>query len=140
MSNKTTPTDASVEAFVAAVPNEARREDAQTLLRLLSDVSGEAPRMWGPTIVGFGTYDYTYDSGRSGKWLRIGFSPRKRENVVYLMGGFEQHTDLLSRLGKYKTGKSCLYISRLANVDLDVLRELMVASLAEMAEKYPSGA
>ena len=138
--NKTKPTEVSVEAYIDAVPNEARREDARTLLALLTELSGESPRMWGSTMIGFGSYDYVYDSGRSGTAMRIGFAPRKREQVLYIMGGFDGHEELLARLGKFKTGKACLYVTRLSQIDLGVLRELCTASLAYMDAKYPRSA
>ena len=134
---KTRPTDASVEAFIDAVDHPRRREDARTLLVLMQRVTGEAPVMWGPSIVGYGSYHYRYASGQEGDWPVAGFSPRKQNLSIYIMAGFRGYDDLLSRLGKYKTGKSCLYVNKLADVDLDVLETLVRASVAEMKRRYP---
>ena len=123
--NKTQPTDADVDAFVAAVEPRRRREDAAALLALMRRVTGQEPVMWGPSIVGFGRFTYASASGRSGEWLAIGFSPRKAASTVYLMDGFAGREDLLARLGPHTTGASCLYLKRLADVDLEVLAELV---------------
>ncbi len=126
----TRPTGADVEAFLAAVPNEERRADARTLCALMTEITGEPPVLWGPSIVGFGSYDYRYESGREGTAALAGFSPRKANLVIYLIGGFEdRHGKLVERLGPHKTGKGCLYLKRLADVDLDVLRELVERSV-----------
>jgi Domain of unknown function (DU1801) len=135
--NKTVETDADVAAVVAAVADPAQRADAEVLIRMMAKVSGYPPKMWGPSIIGFGQYHYHYDSGREGDMCRVGFSPRKGQTVVYIVDGFPGHTELLARLGKHKTGKSCLYIKRLADVDLSVLADLVTASLAVMAERHP---
>lgn len=134
---KTKQNDASVEEFLGAVANDRRREDAFTVLELLKRVTGEAPRMWGTSIVGFGSYRYRYASGRTGEWPRIGFSPRKQNLTVYVMPGFSNYDEILSRLGKHRTGKSCLYLNKLADIDMDVLEELIGSSLEAMAELYP---
>jgi Domain of unknown function (DU1801) len=124
------PTAADVDAFLDAVPDERRRADARTLCSLLAEVTGEPPVLWGTSIVGFGTYHYRYESGHEGDSALVGFSPRKTALVVYLVGGFEdRHGKLLERLGPHKTGKGCLYLKRLADVDLDVLRELVERSV-----------
>jgi hypothetical protein len=136
--NKTRESDASVADFLARVESAAQRADALKLADMLRRVTGEEPRMWGPTIVGYGRYRYRYDSGREGEAGRIGFSPRKAALVVYIVGGFPRHQALMDRLGKYTTGKSCLYIKKLADVDMVVLEELARESLAYMAEKYPT--
>lgn len=138
--NKTKPTDVSVDAFIDAVPDAQRREDARTIRAMMERLSGQPAVMWGPSIVGFGYCRYKYESGREGEMGRTGFSPRARELVVYLVGGFPRHQEIMDRLGKYKTGKSCLYIKKLSDVDTDVLEELIVDSLAYMREKYPEGA
>lgn len=135
--NKTKPTAVRVDEFIAAVPDPTRREDARTLTALMQRLSGEAPIMWGSSIVGFGSYHYKYDSGREGDMARIGFSPRAKELVLYLVDGYEQRGDLLARLGRHRVGKSCLYIKKLADVDVAVLEELMTASLAYMDERFP---
>jgi Domain of unknown function (DU1801) len=135
--NKTQQTDSSVNAFLATIADETQRQDAQRLVALMKSLSGHPPRLWGPSIIGFGSYHYKYDSGREGTSLRIGFSPRKGQTVLYIVGGFPRHADLMARLGKYKTGKSCLYIKRLSDVDWNVLEELCKASFDWMAENYP---
>jgi len=132
---KTKPNDASVEEYLDGVEDEDKRRDCRTLLDLMRDVTGEEPVMWGPSIVGFGRYRYRYDSGREGDWFLTGFSPRKRDLTVYLMAGADRFEDLMARLGKHKTGKSCLYLKRLAEVDLDVLRELVARSSEHVAER-----
>ena len=134
---KTRSTDASVEAFIDAVDHPRRREDARTLLELMQRVTGEEPVMWGPSIVGYGSYHYRYASGQEADWPITGFSPRKQNLSIYIMTGFEESDELLTRLGKHKTGKSCLYVNKLADVDLDVLEKLVRASVAEMKRRYP---
>jgi len=131
---KTQPTESSVDDFLAGV-DEERGEDCRTLLDLMSEATGEPPKMWGPSIVGFGSYRYEYDSGRSGDWFLTGFSPRKRNLTLYIMAGFDRYDDLMERLGKHSTGKSCLYVKRLADVDMDVLSELVHASVDHMKAK-----
>lgn len=138
--NKTRPTDASVEAFIEAVPNAERRADARKLCATMERLSGEPPYMWGPSIIGFGSCHYKYDSGREGDMPRLGFSPRARELVLYVVDDFSRHQPLMGRLGKHKTGKCCLYIKRLSDVDESVLEALMVESLEHLREKYPKGA
>lgn len=134
---KTRPTPVSVDDFLAAVDHPVRRADGAILCEMLTRITGEQPRMWGPSIIGFGSYHYKYDSGHEGTSCRIGFSPRKAELVLYVLSGAEGEADRLARLGKHKTGKSCLYIKRLSDVDMTVLEELCVASLAAMDERYP---
>lgn len=134
---KTQPNDGNVEAFLNAVENDQKRQDSFTILELMKTLTGEEPKMWGPSIVGFGSYHYKYASGREGDFLRIGFSPRKQNLTLYIMPGFDRYEDLLQRLGKHKTGKSCLYIKKLADVDQEVLKELMEQSLRYMNAKYP---
>lgn len=136
MANKTQKTDASVEDFLNAVEDEQKRKDAFEVLRLMAEVSGKEAKMWGPSIVGFGTYHYKYASGREGNFMRIGFSPRKTALTLYIMAGFSRYDTLMKQLGKYKTGKACLYIKKLEDVDQTVLLELMKASLQFMEEKY----
>ena len=134
---KTQRNDASVEAFLDSVEDERRRADSFRVLDLLREITGEEPAMWGTSIVGFGSYHYTYASGREGDWPVVGFSPRKRNLTLYIMDGFDTYNALLARLGKHKTGKACLYISRLADVDLDVLRDLIKQSIAHVRAMYP---
>ncbi|RPI28790.1 MAG: DUF1801 domain-containing protein, partial [Actinomycetota bacterium] len=131
---KTRPSGASVEAFLQGVADEARREDCRTLLALMRRVTGAEPEMWGPSIIGFGTYHYVYASGREGDWFLTGFSPRKRDLTLYIMAGFSAYDDLLARLGPHKTGKSCLYVKRLGDLDLEALEALVVASVKHMRE------
>lgn len=137
---KTRPTEVSVEAFIAAVEHPGRRADAAALCAMMMEISGQPAVMWGPSIVGFGAYHFRYDSGREGDAPLIGFSPRKAKLVLYLMAGFEGRQDLLARLGKAKTGGGCLYLNRLAEVDQDVLRELIASALDEMKRRYPDQA
>ena len=128
MALKTQPTDADAHAFLAAIDDPRRREDGETVCRLMEDVTGERPVMWGETIVGFGSYRYRYESGREGDWMAVGFAPRKDRITLYLMDGFGEYEPLLERLGRHAKGKSCLHIKRLADVDTDVLRELVERS------------
>ena len=136
---KTQKTDASVTDFLNAVDHEGKRKDSFALLELMREITGEEPAMWGPSIVGFGTYKYKYASGREGEWPVVGFSPRKRTLTLYIMPGFARYEALLADLGKYKTGKSCLYINKLKDVDQDTLRELVQQSVRHMQEAYPEG-
>ena len=131
---KTGANDGDVRSFLAAVPDEARRADAQAVCDLMARASGEDPVMWGASIVGFGTQHLRYDSGRELDWMQIGFSPRKANTTLYLSGALEDYADQLSRLGKHTTGKGCLYIKRLADVDTAVLEEIVTASLAHARE------
>ena len=127
---KTRPTDADVEAFLRSIPDAARQADARALCALLSEVTGEPAVLWGTSIVGFGTYHYRYESGHEGTSALAGFAARKAHLVLYLVGGFEdRHQKLMARLGPHKTGEGCLYLKRLADVDLDVLRELVDRSV-----------
>jgi hypothetical protein len=134
---KTLPTEVPVAEFIAAVENPARRSDAEVVCALFQEISGEPPVMWGPSIIGFGRYHYRYASGREGDAPRLGFSPRKAQTVLYVMSGFEGQDAMIARLGKVKTSVACLYVNRLDQIDLGVLREMAVASLAHMRELYP---
>lgn len=135
---KTKPTQVTVEDFIAAVENPARREDARIVCAMMEDVTGEPPRMWGPSIIGFGSYHYKYDSGHEGTMCRLGFSPRKAQLVLYILTGDPGQSEQLARLGKHKTGKSCLYINKLADVDIAVLEQITRGALAWMNAKYPA--
>ena len=135
---KTRPTDASVEAFLDAVDDEHKRSDARVVAAMMAEITGSTGVMWGSSIVGFGTYHYRYASGREGTFFETGFSPRKRALTLYVMAGFSEYEELLGRLGKHTTGKSCLYVRRLANVDLNVLRDLLKRSVTYIREKYSS--
>ncbi len=132
---KTTPTEASVDDFLATVADERRRDDCRVVRDLMAEATGAEPEMWGASIVGFGRYRYEYESGRAGEWMITGFSPRKTDLTLYIVPGFEHFSDLIGRLGKHKTGKSCLYIKRLDDIDLDVLKELVARSVAKMERK-----
>lgn len=134
---KTKPTAISVADFIAAVENPVRRADAETLVAFLEEVSGDPPVMWGPSIIGFGRYHYRYESGHEGDAPRLGFSPRKAHTVLYVMSGYEGQAEMIARLGKVKTSLACLYVNRLDQIDMGVLREMAVASLAQMRELYP---
>ncbi|TFG66138.1 MAG: DUF1801 domain-containing protein [Gemmatimonadales bacterium] len=131
--NKTKPTGASVDEFLASVENDRRRSDALVVCKLMKDLTGKKPVMWGPTMVGFGTYHYKYESGREGDWFVAGFAPRKANLVLYIMSGFKGHAALLAALGKHKTGGCCLYINKLEDVDMDVLRELIHRSVEHVS-------
>ncbi|MGB8800609.1 MAG: DUF1801 domain-containing protein [Candidatus Acidiferrales bacterium] len=136
--NKTKPTKISVAAFILALTDPTRRADAKTLVKLMQGVAGEKPKMWGPSIIGFGSYHYRYDTGREGDMPLIGFSPRKAAIVLYNMIGFSDSAALLAKLGKHSTGKGCLYIRKLADVDQKVLQALAVKSVAGMRARYRS--
>ena len=129
---KTKRTKASVTAFLERVPDAARRQDALRLLRIMKKAAKAGPTMWGSSIVGFGIYTYRYGSGRTGEWPMTGFSPRKQDLTLYIMPGFERYEAIMGRLGKYRTGKSCLYIKRLADVDLALLERLISVSVKDM--------
>ena len=132
---KTKPTKASVSGFLNKVSDKGRREDCLRVLEIMKDVTGEEPEMWGESIVGFGRYRYEYESGTKGEWMITGFSPRKGDLTLYVMSGFDAVPDLMARLGKHKTGKSCLYIKNLADVDLKVLRKIVEKSVKGMASR-----
>jgi hypothetical protein len=130
--NKTTPTDVDPEEFVAAVEHATRRADALVLLEMMRRVTGCEPKMWGPSIVGFGRYHYRYESGREGDSMLTGFSPRKAKSVVYILPGYDDIADDLAQLGKHTIGKSCLYINKLADVDLAVLERIVADSVSRL--------
>ncbi len=129
---KTKETTASVSAFLGKVADPAKRAGCMAVADIMRDVTGEEPTMWGTSIVGFGRYRYTYESGREGEWPIIGFAPRKAEITLYIMPGFERFPELMAKLGKFKTGKSCLYIRKIEDVDLKVLRRLCAESVKAM--------
>ena len=133
---KTRPSEVDPRAFVEAVEHPKRREDGLVLLDLMQEITGEKPQMWGPSIIGFGSYHYVYDSGREGDWMLTGFSPRKSAMTLYIMGGYKEHESLMKKLGKHKTGKSCLYINKLEDVDMAVLKRLIKQSTAYIQKKY----
>ena len=135
--NKTKENGADVTTFIEAVVNEQQRADAYKIVETMSRLSGQLPKMWGPSIIGFGQYHYTYESGREGDMCRIGFSPRKENIVLYVTDVFEEYAGLMAKLGKHKTGKSCLYIKRLSDINEGILQELCGRSLDHMRERYP---
>ena len=135
---KTSPNDKDVQTFLQNVEDEQKRAESFEILALMEDITGEKGKMWGGSIIGFGSYHYVYPTGREGDWFLTGFSPRKQNFSLYIMAGFGRHADLMEKLGKYKTGKSCLYVKRLSDIDREVLRELIAASVAHLREKYPS--
>jgi hypothetical protein len=134
--NKTKPTDASVADYIASRANEQQRSDCRELMALLKRVTRQPPRMWGPSIVGYGSYRYTYESGRTGEAPLAGFAIRGRELVVYVCAEGERQKSLLSRLGKHKMGKVCLYFKRLDDLDQSVLRQLVTNSIADLRRRY----
>jgi hypothetical protein len=135
--NKTQPTSQNVADFISAVQHPTRRADAETLDALFRKITGWEPKLWGPTIIGYGQYHYTYESGHSGDAIATGFSPRKANLVLYIMPGYADFQPILDRIGKYKLGKSCLYINKLADVDLDVVAEIIRAGLDDLAKRWP---
>jgi hypothetical protein len=137
---KTKKNDASVANFIASIEDEQKRQDAQALLRLMQKVTGEKPKMWGASIVGFGEFHYRYASGREGDWLLTGFSPRAQNLTVYVMTGFAKQKPLLAKLGKHSTAKSCLYIRRLADVDAAILERIVEQGIAETKALGQTGA
>lgn len=129
---KTKQNEQSVDAFLGQVPDERKRADSYRILEIMKAATGEEPKMWGDSIVGFGSYHYKYESGREGDWFLTGFSPRKRNLTLYIMPGFDDYSEILDDLGKYKTGKSCLYINKLEDVELEVLEKLVNRSVEHM--------
>jgi hypothetical protein len=136
--NKTKPTKLSVAAFIDTLTDQTKRADAKALVKLMQSATGEKPKMWGPSIIGFGSYHYKYDSGREGDMPLAGFSPRKAATVFYITTGFSESEALLGKLGKYTSGKSCLYVKKLADVDQKVLEALVVKSAAAKRTRSPN--
>ena len=134
--NKTKATEASVESYLSAIEDEARRKDCEALAQLMTKATKQPPKMWGTSIVGFGSYHYKYESGREGDSCLTGFSSRKSDISVYLLASFPRREELLSKLGKYKVGGGCLYIRKLSDVDLKVLEQLVVGSVTERKRHY----
>ena len=135
---KTVRSGKSVHAFLKGIRDERQQDDAMRLLQIMKRATGTKPAMWGPSIVGFGSYHYRYESGREGDWFLTGFSPRKQNLTLYIMAGFDRYDALMAELGKHTTGKSCLYVKRLADIDMDVLTELVTASVEHMKSRYPA--
>jgi hypothetical protein len=133
--NKTKATGASVTEFVAGIEDELKRRDAKTVIDMMRRATGEKPKMWGPSIIGFGSHHYRYETGREGDMPLVGFSPRKAASVIYGAIGFPGAPELLARLGKHTTGKGCLYIKRMSDVDAGVLKELIEGSVASRAKR-----
>jgi Domain of unknown function (DU1801) len=134
--NKTKATSKDVNKHIAAIANEEQRSDCLALLKLLSKITNEKPKMWGPSIVGFGSYHYKYESGREGDSCLTGFAARGKDVVVYLVADSANHARLLGKLGKHKIGKACLYIRRLSDIDITVLEQLVSGSIAEIRRRY----
>ena len=134
---KTKPSRRSVQAFLRRLDHEGRREDCFRLLAIMEAITETRPRMWGTSLIGFGSYHYVYASGREGDWPVAGFSPRKRDLTIYIMPGFGNYQPLLKQLGPHKTGKSCLYLKRLDDVDTRVLERLIKRSVSDMEKMYP---
>ena len=134
--NKTVPTGASVDDYIASRANAQQQADCRELMALFEKITGKPPRMWGPSIVGYGCFRYTYESGRTGEMPLAAFAIRGRDLVVYIMGEGEKQTSLLSRLGKHSMGKSCLYFRQLADLDKSVLEKLVLNSIAEVKQRY----
>ena len=135
---KTIKNQDSVSAFIDKVEDEQKREDCRTLMKIMRRITGSQAAMWGSSIVGFGSYHYRYASGREGDFFLTGFSPRKQNLTVYVMPGFSQYGSLMQKLGKHKVGKSCLYMKKLEDVDVQVLTSLIDESVQEMRRKYPN--
>ncbi|HSL54965.1 MAG TPA: DUF1801 domain-containing protein [Pyrinomonadaceae bacterium] len=136
---KTQPTNQSVTEFLNQISDPERRADCFAVAKIMEEITGEKPKMWGPSIVGFGTYHYKYASGREGEWPRTGFSPRKKDLTLYIMMGFERHAELMEKLGKHSTGKSCLYIKRLSDIHMPTLKKLIKIGLKELKEYTKAG-
>lgn len=133
---KTKKNQASVQAFLEQVTDPVKQEDALWVSQVMGEVVGEPAVMYGSSIVGFGSYDFTYASGKAGSWFLVGFSPRKQNLVLYIMPGFSKYEELLAQLGKHKIGKSCLYVKKLADIDRTILKQLIAESVAFMRQKY----
>lgn len=135
--NKTRQNDKSVKAFIDSIADENKRKDCRAIMKMMQEITHKPPKMWGDSIVGFGSYHYKYDSGREGDYFITGVSPRKQNVTVYIMPGFTHYESLMKNLGKYKTGKSCLYLKKLDDVNLKVLKELIRKSVDHMKKSYP---
>jgi hypothetical protein len=133
---KTKSTGENVSKFLDGITDEKRRKDCYAVLKLMREITRAEPEMWGDSIVGFGRYHYIYESGREGEWFLTGFSPRKQNLTLYLMAGFDDYGDLMGKLGKYKTGKSCLYVKQLEDIDQSVLKKLIKKSVDHISKRY----
>lgn len=134
--NKTAPTGASVGDYIERIDDPQRKKDCISILDLMKKITGEEPKMWGPSIVGFGSYHYKYESGREGDMILTGFSNRKQNITIYIMSGFKKYDDLLAKVGKFKTGKSCFYIKRLSDIDVEILKKMIKLSVEEVNNRY----
>lgn len=134
--NKTKPTQLKVSDFIAGIEDKVKRDDCRELMKLMAKITGNRAKMWGAAIVGYGKYHYKYESGREGDFFLTGFSPRKQALSIYIVSGFSIHPELMEKLGKYKTGKSCLYVKKLDDIDRSVLAQLIEESVAYMRKKY----
>lgn len=134
---KTKENDQSVDAFLSTIEDAQKQADCRAMVAIMQEATGAAPRMWGDSIVGFGHYHYKYASGREGDWFLTGFSPRKQNLTLYIMAGFDNYEALLGKLGKHTTGKSCLYVKRLADLDMPALKRLVAESVAHMQATNP---
>ena len=135
---KTRPNNQNVDDFLQTVSDPAKREDCQSVLDIMKQITQQEPKMWGDSMVGFGNYHYQYTSGREGNWFLTGFSPRKQSLTIYIMSGFDQFDPLMSQLGKYKNSKSCLYVKKLDDIDLGILKELIAESIKLLSKRYPN--
>lgn len=135
---KTKPTQEVVETFLKKIPDEGKKADCFSMMKMMEQITKEKAKMWGPGIVGFGNYHYKYESGREGDFFITGFSPRAQNLTLYIMAGFAKYDELMQKLGKYKTGKSCLYIKKLEDVDQKILKSLIAESVKYMKQKYPT--
>ena len=133
---KTKSSNESVTEFLDNLGDSKRKEDCKIIMEVMENVTGEKPRMWGSSIVGFGTYHYKYPSGHEGDWFKTGFSPRKQNLTLYIMSGFEEYDNLMSKLGKYKNGKSCIYIKQIEDIDLEILKQLIAESIIMLDNRY----
>ena len=131
---KTKPTQESVKDFINKIADEEKRADCFEVAKIMEEITGEKPKMWGPSIIGFGTYHYKYESGREGDWPVAAFSPRKKDLTLYIMMGFEQHGELMKKLGKHSTSKSCLYIRRLSDIHVPTLKKLIKMSVKQLGD------
>ena len=134
--NKTVQNKSSVKVFLRSLDNAKRREDCVAVMDIMESITGEAPAMWGTSIIGFGSYHYLYESGREGDMCMIGLSPRKQSLVLYIMAGFGDYDELLTKLGKFKTGRACLYVNKIEDIHLPTLKKLIRASFRHMKKKY----
>jgi len=134
---KTAQNDQDVMQFINTVENEQKKTDSLRIMHIMKEITGKEPKMWGSSIVGYGSYHYEYKSGREGEWFLTGFSPRKQSLTIYVMGGLSHHAERLKNLGKYKQSKGCLYIKKLSDVDEDALRDVLIKSVHIIQEAHP---